>query len=782
MRRLSTILIVVALLAVLVSAGFLVAYAARIPGSKVGRITITPDVGGAGSVVIVQGSSWQSGGRVVVALREAADATDEYVCGEAVTDERGRFVVSFLYPRESRWSQLSEVQVVAHLAGDTRVAGATLKLVPAVPPTVAVPTAVSPTVTHAPAPGATGTLPAPTPTELPAPTATPQPDEVNDRWWGEYYNRPDLSGGPVLARWDPQIDFRWHDGSPDPALGRDGFSVRWTGRWQMAAGAYRFWATADDGVRLWIDGHLVLDEWHDRATATHRVDARLNEGLHELRLEYYEARGNAEVQAGWDYLGASGDSLYPNWRAEYYTNPQLAGAPLRIVNDVALGFAWAERAPAHGLPNDLFSVRWTRYQAFEPGTYRIYARADDGIRVWIDDGLLIDEWHDAAGTEYTHDVWLDGQYRLRVEYYENRGGARAALWWERLPDPTPTPTATRTSTPTPSATATATRTFTPTPSATATCTASATPTATHTPTATPTATPDTTTPAAPPASEPTATQTPTPTATPSPTATQTLEPGLTPSAIAGPRAPAGATYFPLRGLSAETWDEHVLTLTGTVERWRSYRSAPFFRFQLRTDDGQAYLIEGVPEEVALPSPRVQPVRKSEKADTETGRPSARVSPAFAGAAPSRGSRVTAVVVVDGKHLVAERVDLLAGEEARTWYHRALLAADELQPASLAIYEGLPVWVATGVPGLPRLVCSDAALAQAAKPDSSLWVVGRLTAAGCVEDPAVYVLADGRYVRIGGPAPAPTPVTEGKREPESVLERLLRRLWGRAVES
>ncbi len=122
---------------------------------------------------------------------------------------------------------------------------------------------------------------------------------------------------------------------------------------------------------------------------------------------------------------------------------------------------------------------------FEPGTYRIFARADDGIRIYFDDELLLNEWHDNSATNvYEKVVNLRDRHRFVVEYFENSGGARAEVWWTQQPESTPTSAPTATPTTTASATPTATSTTVPTP----TSTSSSTPAPTETPTETPTAT------------------------------------------------------------------------------------------------------------------------------------------------------------------------------------------------------------------------------------------------------------------------------------------------------
>src|SRR5688572_11078881 len=75
---------------------------------------------------------------------------------------------------------------------------------------------------------------------------------------GEYFDNRDFSA-PKLTRVDPTVNFNWGTGSPDPAIGSDTFSVRWTGRVSPRySETYRFYTTSDDGVRLWVNGQLLI--------------------------------------------------------------------------------------------------------------------------------------------------------------------------------------------------------------------------------------------------------------------------------------------------------------------------------------------------------------------------------------------------------------------------------------------------------------------------------------------------------------------------------------------
>ena len=120
---------------------------------------------------------------------------------------------------------------------------------------------------------------------------------------GEYFANRNLEGKPVLVRVDREVNFDWGLGSPDPKLPPDNFSVRWTGKLvPPETRVYEIYARTDDGVRLWIDGKLLIDSWHDRGATTDRARVRLEAGKeHEIRIEYYEHAGVATAQIGWDY-------------------------------------------------------------------------------------------------------------------------------------------------------------------------------------------------------------------------------------------------------------------------------------------------------------------------------------------------------------------------------------------------------------------------------------------------------------------------------------------------
>jgi hypothetical protein len=253
-------------------------------------------------------------------------------------------------------------------------------------------------------------------------------------WKAEYYANQILSGSPALLRVDSTIDFNWKDGAPATGLPADHFSVRWTQTLNFSAGTYRFYTSTDDGVRVWVDNRLVVDAWFNQALPNTRSgDSALNPGAHEIRVEYYEDTKQAAAHMWWERVMPSPTPEGPitgGWRGEYYSNRDLAGSPALIRQDPAIEFDWGLGSPASWVPNDYFSARWSRQLSFSPGYYRFSVQSDDGVRVWVDNTLLIDRWYPMAAEPFFVDgIYLSGDHQLKVEYFEQTGYASIRFWF-----------------------------------------------------------------------------------------------------------------------------------------------------------------------------------------------------------------------------------------------------------------------------------------------------------------------------------------------------------------
>ena len=130
---------------------------------------------------------------------------------------------------------------------------------------------------------------------------------------------------------------------------------------------------------------------------------------------------------------------FPQWKGEYFNNQNLAGAPSLVRNDAAIAFNWGLGWPNPKISADHFSVRWTRTFNVSGGTYRFTMNVDDGGQLWVDNILVIDQWHTYSGQSYIVDVPLGpGNHFVQMNYYEDTGYAFAYLNYQLVAPGVPT--------------------------------------------------------------------------------------------------------------------------------------------------------------------------------------------------------------------------------------------------------------------------------------------------------------------------------------------------------
>ncbi len=116
----------------------------------------------------------------------------------------------------------------------------------------------------------------------------------------EYYDNIDFTNLKV-TRTDATVNFNWGDGSPDPSIGADTFSARWTGQVQAKySETYNFYTTSDDGVRLWVNGQQIINKFVDQSPTENIGSIALVAGQkYDIRLEYFENAYSALSQLAW---------------------------------------------------------------------------------------------------------------------------------------------------------------------------------------------------------------------------------------------------------------------------------------------------------------------------------------------------------------------------------------------------------------------------------------------------------------------------------------------------
>lgn len=206
------------------------------------------------------------------------------------------------------------------------------------------------------------------------------------------------SSTTVLLEWDPNTD------------DEDGFILQ---RRRLAPGAVTDWstvATLPAGSLSFTNNGLLAG-----TTYSYRIRA-IRAGLESVNSE------PADVTT-W----AGGNGL----TGVYYDNADFTGTSFTRV-DPKVDFAWRARSPGGGLGADTFSVRWTgRIQATFSETHNIIVRSDEGVRLWIDNNLVIDKWQVQTVRNWSALVPMQsGQfYNIRMDYFDNTGDAIARLQW-----------------------------------------------------------------------------------------------------------------------------------------------------------------------------------------------------------------------------------------------------------------------------------------------------------------------------------------------------------------
>ena len=127
---------------------------------------------------------------------------------------------------------------------------------------------------------------------------------------------------PTLTRTDAVVNFNWNTTGPDPRIGQTSYTTRWLGTVQPQYNeTYTFSVTADDGVRLWVNGQLLVDAWQDQTPTTYQGSITLQaQQFYNIRLDYYQNAGGAEAVLAWS-SPSTPLAVIPQTQLYPFTNP-----------------------------------------------------------------------------------------------------------------------------------------------------------------------------------------------------------------------------------------------------------------------------------------------------------------------------------------------------------------------------------------------------------------------------------------------------------------------------
>ncbi len=284
---------------------------------------------------------------------------------------------------------------------------------------------------------------------------------------GEYYDEAELQNSSALRlrRIDPSVNFNFGYDSPDSSMEPETFSIRWTGYIKPSvSGNYTFKTYSDDGVRVFIDGDSIINNWGHLSLAFSVSDTPvyLEAGTYyPITVEYQQLPLYAGVFLFWQSESVP-MSLIPEANyyvleetynsystAQYYNPLDRSGEGFQSVfyevdqnenisstpGHETIGqvyYDWGVDAPS-GISTDAFYGEINGYleTKFTEDLTLVFS-VDDSIKVWLDDVLVINEWgwNSRENFTYTFSAVAGQRYKIYIEYMERGIGAALSMGWE----------------------------------------------------------------------------------------------------------------------------------------------------------------------------------------------------------------------------------------------------------------------------------------------------------------------------------------------------------------
>jgi hypothetical protein len=183
-------------------------------------------------------------------------------------------------------------------------------------------------------------------------------------YWSNATSTAPFPAAPTLTRMDPTVYFNWGSGSPHPFISANNFTARWAGQVQaLSSGAdtYTFTTVTDDGVRLWVDGQLLIDSWVNQSSVAHSNTIVLTgTNKYDILMEYFEATGDAVAQLFWSNATTVGYSPIP--QSQLY--PAASVMPAVVVASPTNGASYSAPATVVLTPGITTNANVIQYVSF----------------------------------------------------------------------------------------------------------------------------------------------------------------------------------------------------------------------------------------------------------------------------------------------------------------------------------------------------------------------------------------------------------------------------------
>jgi len=291
---------------------------------------------------------------------------------------------------------------------------------------------------------------------------------IADGLTARYYQPPDswtAGDFPVFANLTPQvtqtewsINKAWGEGSYASGMRTDRFAAQWTGQIMVAGESNQsvtFYLTSDDGSRLYIGSTRVVDNGGPHGYQTRSGSITLAPGLHDLKVEYFEATGDAGIRLEYEvgdtrrlltapdpvFIAAGGLTASYYEPAGWTANNPPSDFPVfeNLTPLVTQTEWWIDKVPgdgsfAGGIRSDYFAAQWTG-QIMVAGesnqSVTFYLSSDDGSRLYIGSTRVVDNGGPHGYQTRSGAITLaPGLHNLKVEYFESTQGAGIKLEYE----------------------------------------------------------------------------------------------------------------------------------------------------------------------------------------------------------------------------------------------------------------------------------------------------------------------------------------------------------------